>query len=442
MNRFRGSIFAVVGLVLLVVAAWSQGLFAPKNEPWREEQALFAFEKDQLMRVRIERVDATIELIRDGAEWGVKDAQWRPSRSMTRRIAHQIHDLSTRAQAVKGAKRLEDYGLGGESVTVRLWLEDGRELAFQAGEANPTGVSHYIRPLPGDTVYVVKKAAVDYYRLPLDAFREKKFAWFDAAEATRIESLVDGRSMAFERVDERHWLMLEPRQHPASRDEVRSMLGRLSALRADSFVADQPTDLGTWGLAEPDHRVGITLADGSTVTVRVGHAVPDTDQVYVYRHEDDAVYAARGAMLEAYQLPIDQYRNRELVDLREHELTWLEATRGTEVVRIHRTSDGWRWADDSQVPGATPRRVATRSAGLEAATYVEGAVVVATTEVVLGLDTEQHSIRLGDELNGLRLAQVDDGPVAAVSEDLASVLDDLFREYRRKLDKDAERGAQ
>ena len=190
-------------------------------------------------------------------------------RSMVNRVKHQLHDLTARATVVADAESPELYGLGANATTVLLTMRDGRELAFAAGDPNPSSVSYYIQPMPGEVVYTVKKSAVDYYSLTLSEFRERRFATFDSKDVTRFQAtlLMPGApaSLDIESTGDREWQMHEPVAMAANDDRVRRLIGRVSALKARDFVelteGGRSARMTEFGLDAP--RADITLSFGS-----------------------------------------------------------------------------------------------------------------------------------------------------------------------------------
>lgn len=375
-NRFRGTFIALavlVGLGLLAVApGWfTEGALSDEAQP----DTVFRFEKEDLVGFYITRPghpDLAVRQV-DGA-WQVDGEPWRPSKAMIRRVAHQLHDLDARADVVTNPADPEVYGLGASAIRVRLTLAGGQELTFDVGDPNPTGVSYYMRR--NDRVYVVKKSAMDYWRLDRDSFREDRVATFDADDVIRLEARVDGRTIDVERIGERVYRMHAPIGQPASRDEVRAMLGRVAALRAMSFVADGPTDLSAWGIDRNNQYIRVELETEATVSVFPGSIVPGSDppQRYVFLQEDDAVYAVKDGFLEAFRKTDEEYRDRELMRGHEWQLRSMTVRKGAEEVTLNRTADGWRWPGGAAVSGSTPKRLAERATNLRVEDFHPGSL--------------------------------------------------------------------
>jgi hypothetical protein len=449
LKRFRGA-FLAIGAAIVVGAVY----VATKPPPAETQDVtpdLFRFEKEDLVGVKVVRHDSTIEMVLKDGEWQVVGETWRPSRSMVRRVAHQIHDLTARAVVADAVEDPSVYGVGDDAIEVTLTLKDGRTLTFKAGDPNPTSVSYYIRPIPGDTVYVVKKSAVDYYRLSLEEFRERRFAWLDADDATDIEGEIGGTKLVFHKGDGDRWKMSSPIAQDANREEIRTILGRTGALKASAFVEDQPKDLAKYGLEPPYARMRIAQSTGETVTLRVGSVIAGTDpqERYVYRDEDDAVYSARDGFLEAWTLPPEKYRNRVILGKHEWDVKSYVAKLGGEELAVTKSAKDWQWPDGSPIPGSTPARVAGRAAEIEAKAFHDAppagaglqppfASVALTFEEGVRTVTVGAATRSGDEER--RYVQVDGDPVVyEVDAGVAEVIEDLFREYGRKVERDAER---
>ncbi len=438
MRRFRGTLLAGLALVLLL-AVWTVTR-TPSPPAAPPAQAVLRFDKQAMVGFRLIRPDWTLAATRTDVGWTVAGEPWRLSRSMVRRITHQLHDLDARATLAE-VDDPQRYGLGEGAITVELFLADGQRISFEVGDPNPTSVSHYLRPVPGDDVYVVKRSAVDFWRAEPDAFREAHFAQFDTPDA--VELRVDGTAlpMTFSRASERTWMQSRPTGRRASRDAVRRMLGRISGLRADRFVADQPASLEPWGLHDPVARVRVGLGGGQLLNIDVGATIPDSEPPlrWVRHVEEDAVYAVRDGLLEPFELPDDAYRDREVLGRNGWDVLHLEAEVDGVPIVLLRTVDSWRWPDGEEVDGSTPKRVAERAAALTATGFSDTAAVADPPWATVALTFEDgvRTLRLGPVLDGEQRVQVDEtDETYVVGDGLAGVLDDLAREWQRKLERD------
>jgi hypothetical protein len=455
-HRFRGAGTSLLLLVALVLLGGWVGLFSGEPDPSNGllKVPIFRFEKEAVTGFEINRPDRQIAMQKDGERWVVDGETWRPSRSMIRRVAHQLHDLTARATVVDAPEDYGRYGLGEGAITVFVSLDDGRTLAFEAGDPNPTAVSYYLRPIPGERVYVVKKSAVDFFRSDLEAYREHKFAIFDAGEVDALVARVDGRRLAVERTGPHSWQMSEPLVQRASRDKVRMMLGRISTLKAQTFVEDDPPDLGRYGMDPPTATVEVRTNAGEPISLVFGDLVPDSDPIqrYVYRVEDEAVYAVKEGMLEPFSMPAEAYRNRILLGKQAWQVSAMQVSLQGVSIAVTRTADDWRWPDGQAIAGSTPERVAGRAANVRAEDFLVSSTNDAGLKpwatVALSFDDDTTGVVSlgpkrevsGEDGSEMRHdAWIDGDPSTyAVNGDLASVILDLHREFDRKRERDAE----
>ncbi len=478
MRAFRGTLLAAAVLALVVALVW---LFDPRTEaPVVEESPpLFRFEKPELVRAEIHRAEDVLILAEQGdGSWIVEGPDWRASRSMVNRVKHQIHDLNARATVIKEPEAPELYGLGENAIKVDLTFRDGEELAFLAGDPNPSNVSYYIQPLSGQGsegfIYTVKKSALDYYSMEPREFRERRFCSLDSNDADRIEAQLPGsKSLVLQRTGPYHWQLEQPLQFAASREEVRRLLGRVTALKAREFVEDHPEDLSGYGLDRPQARILIKFASREPIDLSIGQQAEVDDSVgrprsyaYMKLASDFTVYTAPDDLLEDYQLDPQDLRLKKFMRMRVGDVTDATVTlreredddlAGT-VTMMYR-ADKWLWSDGVPVPGSTPSRVALRASEVRADAimadepgrgdrwgFSDPLLTVQLTDntgkvrtLIVGDETEPEIDPEGRE-RARFYARADDQPtVYRISDSVLDVAEDAVREYQRKAGKDADK---
>lgn len=456
MKRFYGTIAAFVVLVLVGgVYLLNQG---SKGDAEELQPEIFQFEAEQLVGIKVVRPDQTIEVKKEGVDWKMVGHPWRPSASMIRRVSHQLHDLTARAVVAEVAGDFKEYGLGDGSIQVTLVLQDGSSISFEAGDPNPTSVSWYLRPMPGNDVFVVKKSAIDYFRLDLAHFREKRVSSIDANEAQQVVARIGDRTLEVVKTGTKSWEMRQPVMQRADRQKVRTMLGRTGALKALEFVADAPDSLEPWGLANPPNEIEITLSGDRVIPLSVGAPFEKKGQivVYVHRKDEDAVYLVKGGFLDAFQKPIGEYKDTIVFGHREWNVSKLETEFEGKNVAIHQSTGGWRWPDDSPISGSTGQRFGELVTEVKALRFLDAAPKgtefgskEGTIQFTDGEDT--FVLKLGprweippenehQRAERKQYLQVEGHEsIYEIEWGLSEVLRDLHREYGRKLERDAEK---
>lgn len=481
MKAFRGTLIAGLLLLLAVIAVLvaRPELLAPDDPgPVR----IFTFEKHEVTRVEVERPGADrIVLVEVDGQWSIEGTGFVAGRSMVNRVKHQLHDLTARATVVEDPELPELYGLGANAIRVSLRLRDGRDIAFLVGDPNPTAVSYYIQPLPGETIYTVKKAAVDYYSLTLDAFRESRFASFDSKDVTGVSArlTIPGApaQLELERTGDEQWELRAPTAMAAHEDRVRQIIGRVSALKAAGYEA-LPTEgrearLAALGLDNPRADITVRFSSRDPLRLRVGNDAPSASKyeelAYMMLDGDDTVYLARRGLLDEFKEDPALLRNRRVVRMKAADVVAVDATLaprpGEELSGAHGVryaAEQWVWKDGVPVSGSTPERIARTFAELEVDAFVDDApgdvarfgldqplVRAVLTDragqervVLVGASGPPDPAAPDGEPRPRRYAAIEGAPeVYLVDERTLSVVEDLIREGNRKAARDAETAA-
>lgn len=476
MKSFKGTVFALVALVALLGAWWivRPEEMTPKERKEAEkaaEKPLFPFEKANLVKVEVHRPDGVITLVERADGWWLEGENLRASKSMVNRVKHQLHDLTARATVVDDPDAPALYGLGESAVHVKLTFRDGSTTEFDAGDPNPSGVSFYIRRTGDDTIYTVKKSAVDYYSLSLSEFRERRFASFDSKDVDALEAqLPEGRRLKFQRTGERSWDMLEPRAFAADDGEVRALLGRVSALKAIRFVTDDPSaNLATYGLDQPRARITLRFSAREPLTLLLGARTGETDGDYPLAYAklegEPTIYAVRDGLLEDYTADPETFRLKRFARMDPNKLASMSATfagKGEDAelaktVTVRMEADEWLWDDGVPVPGSTPKRLATRAANVSGEFEAEAAtgsaygleaplatIVMAdrdgnTRTVVVGAEAPPEKGPEGEARKRYYARVLEFPEVYVIDEGLLDVVKDLMREHRRKAEGDTQK---
>lgn len=474
-KSFRGTLLLalLVGGVVIGVKALDP---AEEEVEQTAERPLFVFEKQDLVKFSVERPDGVDLTLEERAEgWFIVETGKPAAKTQVNRTRHQLHDLVARASVVDNPEQPSLYGLGPEqAVRVTLYFRDGSSESFLAGDPNPTGVSYYMQREGEETIFTVKKSAVDYFSLDLEDFRERRFASFNAKDADRIEAdLPQGRRLVIQRTSEKSWEMVEPvAGMSVSLDRARSLLGRISVLKeTGDFGVELPDGdpkLAEYGLLEPRARIRVSFGTRAPLTLLVGDEVPTDDtqpHAWVRVEGQQTVFESRVGFLDDYLVDPQELRNPRFVGLDPDEIeSWLVELNEDEdpglvgVTPGKRVGDTWQWEDGRPVSGSTPKRVADRMATLDAEAFEDGVQNLRP----YGLDTPVARVTLHD-LNGEVVVVLlgDEGEprrdvedrvipriwatvegsdsVYLVDGSALDVLQDARREHNKKLKKDAEK---
>ena len=467
MKELRGALIAL-SVLLLVGLAYvftAPSIEQPQSVPSGEEKPsfLFRFEKQDLIKVDIDRPNSErIVLVEKTPNWIIEGTNFVASKTMVNRLKHQLHDLTPRAIVRKDESDLELYGLGKNAIQVTLHFRDGSTTTFSAGDPNPTGVSYYIQT-PNKTVYVVKKSALDYLSHDFDLFREPKFLSFFSREVTNLNVNYIAKSLrwSFTREGEKQWTLTHPQTFDVDNDVIRTIIGRISALKAVRFI-DPDEREGKYGLDDPTLKVDIALLDGRSISLKMGDStkIKQSSVGYFQIDGDETIYLCSDALLEEFSSDISTLRNRKVFGVDWNDIETIEATilrseeqriTGQSLVKF--VSGQWVWQDGVPVPGSTPRRLAQAIGGISVVEFVDDMNAISdplATVMVTTNSGQTRSITIGGFGKSMissegneykrRYIQIDSNPqIYLIDEHLTRVLYDLIREQTRKKTADADK---
>ncbi len=128
----------------------------------------------------------------------------------------------------------------------------------------------------------------------------------DQEQLVRLHYIYDDADLILVK-DGDTWKSEAEPDRPIDQDHVSSMIGYIDDLTASKLITEAPENLADFGLDKPTSYLQGTLADGSTVTLKVGNKVSTGDGYYAMVNEDNTVY-----MIANYIGNSFQYSNLEM----------------------------------------------------------------------------------------------------------------------------------
>jgi len=371
MKEFRGTIIALVLLGLVI------GLYYGTNRPQEKvedkEVALIRFEKHELLEASIIYPDERkLHLKEKEGVWFVENKGWKADNSMVNRIKHQLHDLDARTKVIDAPQNPTRYGLGKNAIRVALKLSNDKKIDFLVGDPNPSAVSYYMQLLPGDTVYTVKKSAMDYFSHPESSFRDPRFARFDIKDVQELHITDPHQKIVIEKKGVESW-RAKASDLDVDHAEMRRILSKAAALKALRFIDQQEGPI-SYGFSTPQLSMRIVLKK-EVLVLELGSsfAVGKDQQAYYRLAGSDTIYVSRASLQDLIGLDVLSLRNRKVCriqseDIIEIEGEIFEGVKGTAI--IQNKASEWKWSDGSLVSGSTPKRLANALADLQALSFV------------------------------------------------------------------------
>jgi uncharacterized protein (UPF0254 family) len=263
------------------------------------------------------------------------------------------------------------------------------------------------------TGYVVAREDLKRLFDDVPAYRDKVVADLDEDDLTRVKIERTGEFPVSIEVVRQEAEGEQPAEWDLAgyeRSTVRQLIGKLTPLRADEWLAEPPTSAA----AETKTLIAIVLADGSTRTLT---AYPDAGWA-----EMSGVDRPFGISDSLAKLLTAEYRDRTVLDLNVDDIASVK--RGD--VAVLRDEDGnYTLEGDGELDESAAGGLFDTLAGLRAEHYLPGDAVRGEGDmriVVTSREEASHTLALWRGGDGEVIVRVDEGPPALISEDDAEKL--------------------
>jgi hypothetical protein len=113
--------------------------------------------------------------------------------------------------------------------------------------------------------------------------------------------------------DSGKWALTAPQPLPADPDASTSLVSALSSVSADKTIADNSTDLASYGLVSPALRASVTRKDGKQVELAIGDDTPTNSGAYAKVAGDPHVYTVASFVKTSLDKTPNDLRDKRLL---------------------------------------------------------------------------------------------------------------------------------
>ena len=274
-----------------------------RQEAASKRELLFHFAADEVTGFAVKREQETVRAAKREGHWYLTEplavrGDDQKYRELARYVAELHHTRVLEAQP----QSLEPYGLATPRLEIQVTLKDQpTPLILRLGAANPTGGSYYTHVEGRAAIYLVSGVAKDVLDASLHALRDKTVLAFTPAEVQEVQ-LARGTEapVIVQRQAEDTWRLTAPVSAKADDQQVRALLQRLHDVKVQAFIAEDATDLESYGLQTPTWHVRLHIGqDHAPLTLSLGQVDA----------EHKGVYAKRGDAARVFLLPQELWDN-------------------------------------------------------------------------------------------------------------------------------------
>lgn len=304
-------VLAGLGAYIYFVDSERPASTAVEGEPAREK--FFTVEADKINEIRLTHKGQSVLLRKEDAGWKMispiaVDAD--PPEAIG--LAQAISGLESVREVVDNPPDLAPFGLAEPQTVVEFKAEGGVSGSFKLGTKNPQQSELYAMKGGDTSVVLVPSFQESSFNKEPFALRDKRILKFDREKADSLALVKGGNSIELGRTGS-EWKVVKPVQARSDYSVVEGFLTRLNSANMSRLVEENPKDLAEYGLDKPV--MTVTIGAGSAKTVlEVGKT--ENDQTYAKDASRPIVFTVDSTLQEDLNRGFDEYRKKELFELR------------------------------------------------------------------------------------------------------------------------------
>lgn len=316
-------------LILVVVLAGLGGYIyfvdSERPEPGIDggpaKAKVYTLEPDAITEVKLTYNGETSVVRKSDSGWAmIEPVQTEADPAEAASLAQALVNLELVRMLDENPADLAPFGLAEPPIVVEF-KGTGVSGSLKLGRKNPTQGEMYAQKNGEKAVFLVSSfQETNFNRTPFD-LRDKKILKFDREKADAVTLVRDGVTMSLAR-DGSEWKVTGPVASRSDYSTIEGLLTRLSTSNMSKLLESEATDLAKYGLDKPV--MTITVGAGSAKTVlEVGKT--ENDQTYARDAARPLVFTVDTTLQGDLIKPFDEYRKKELFDLRAFYVTRLRA---------------------------------------------------------------------------------------------------------------------
>ncbi|MCW8960249.1 MAG: DUF4340 domain-containing protein [Ignavibacteriaceae bacterium] len=225
-----------------------------------EEQAkqVFTIPKDSVDVLQFHNINGSFFLKKVNGEWEIqKPLETEADGSTVNSMLTSLFGAKKENAFGVQPKELAQYGLGSQSVVVKVGDHQGEQDSLRFGDKTPVGANVFATR--SDTsLFTVSHSIKSQFEKKLFDIRDKKMLHFQRADVRTITIKNPHATINIDKDGGSDWL-LKNIDRPADNSKVSSLLSKLENNRVKAFVDEDGKELRKFGLTRPAFQVTLAL---------------------------------------------------------------------------------------------------------------------------------------------------------------------------------------
>ena len=345
---------ALVGLVVV----WDLYKGTPTEVARERSKRILDFKSEDVTRLELTYTNRTVVLEKSGDKWNL--LQPLSARADGGTVSSILSDLefAQRDRALSGEDlkgvNLADYGLDKPQIRVTLQRKRG-SMILLVGRETPTKDAVYVQLEGWRQVDITPKSLLDRLNTSVDSLRSHVAVEFTPSAVTRLElksadRIIELARSAASTNAEPRWAIVRPLTARADQRKVNELLTSLNDLRIQSFVSEDPKDVHTYQLEEPDREVTVWSGDVGK-TLLIGHApTNDPNNAYAKLKSSDSIFTVAADQAKRFAVQINDLRDPQVLTFSQPNVSGIDLLQGTSRISLERGDKGWKVTAPASIP--------------------------------------------------------------------------------------------
>ena len=316
-------------IILIVVLAGLGGYIyfvdSKRPEPGVDggaaNEKVYALEVDKIDELKLTYNGETSLLRKSASGWTmVEPVQTEADPAEAISLAQALTNLERVRVLDENPGDLTPFGLAQPPIIVEF-KGAGVSGSLKLGRKTPTQGEIYAQKNGEKAVFLVSSVQeTSFNRTPFD-LRDKKILKFDREKADAVTLVRDGNTMALARTGS-EWKVTAPVASRSDYSAIEGLLTRLSTSNMSKLLESDAKDLAKYGLDQPVMTISVGAGSAKTV-LAVGKT--ENDQTYARDASRPLVFTVDTTLQGDFTKAFDEYRKKELFELRSFYVTRLRA---------------------------------------------------------------------------------------------------------------------
>jgi hypothetical protein len=343
-------VLVIIALVVGGVVVLDHYRGTSTEEAQAKSKRVLDFQSKNISAVRIELTNQVYAVEKAGNQWRItQPLNCRANYSTVSSILDGL-EFAERTRTITGKelKGAPPAGFGLRNPRIRLTLQDGKHpLVLLVGNETPTKDAVYCQAQGNGDVMVAPKSIYDRLNRTLDDLRDRTVIDFQPASATRIEIKSADRVIELVKSSAAtnalpRWMLTHPLAARADQSKVSELLADLNELRVADFLSEDPRDVHTYQLDEPEREVTVWTGE-SGKTLLLGHALTnDATKVYAKLKSLDSIYTVPSSTAQKFAVQANELRDAQVLTFSEGDVRGIELLHGTDRISLVQTNSAWK----------------------------------------------------------------------------------------------------